>query len=325
MNLSKLAQLANVSVSTVSKALSDSPEISEATKKHIIEIAKASGCYEKYYKPKYPHKLIAVICPEILGNHYGKMATYMEKEISEYDGTMVLSVSNFSAQKQVELIEYYTKYAHADGIIVIEPASKIKNATDIPIVQIGFENESRNADCVKAEIGPAMEEAVRYLRGLGHKKIGFIGEELAHPEYDAFIKAMKRTYIPVENDHVIISQKRFEDAGYLAMDDMLKSDNLPTVIFAAYSHIALGILQRLNEANIRVPEDISLICMDDILPIPYSDRELSCIKMHLDELSATAIDLLYQKIRRSYVKTKHSVSVIRQFSPGETIGRARQT
>ncbi len=323
MNLTKLAQLANVSVSTVSKALSDNPEISEATKKHIIEIAKANGCYEKYYKPKYPHKLIAVICPEILGNHYGKMATYMEKEISEYDGTMVLSVSNFSPKKQEELIEYYTKYAHADGVIVIEPASKIKNTTDVPIVQIGFENESRDTDCVKAEIGPAMEEAVRYLRSLGHKKIGFIGEELARPEHEAFIKVMKRMFIPTDSAHVIVSQRRFEDAGYQAMDEMLKRNDLPTVIFAAYSHIALGILQRLNEASIRVPEDISLICMDDILPIPYSDRELSCIRMHLDELSATAIDLLYQKIRRSYVKTKHSVSVIRQFSPGQTVGRTR--
>ena len=323
MNLSKLAQLANVSVSTVSKALSDSPEISEATKTHIIEIAKANGCYEKYYKPKYPHKLIAVICPEILGNHYGKMATYMEKEIAEYDGTMVLSVSNFSASKQAELIEYYTKYAHVDGLIVIEPAAKIKNTTDVPIVQIGFENESKHADCVKAEIGPAMEEAVRYLRGLGHKKIGFIGEELAVPEHEAFMKVMKRMFIPINDAHVIISQRRFEDAGYQAVDEMLKRNDLPTVIFAAYSHIALGILQRLHEANVKVPEDVSLICMDDILPIPYSDRELSCIRMHLNELSATAIDLLYQKIRRSYVKTKHSVSVIREFSHGQTVGKAR--
>ena len=320
MNLTKLAQLANVSVSTVSKAFADSPEISEKTKEHIIEIAKANGCYEKYYKPKYPHKLIAVICPEVLGNHYGKMATYMEKEISEYDGTMVLSVSNFSWKKQNELIEYYTKYAHADGIIVIEPAGKIKNSTDVPIVQVGIENETKVADCVKAEIAPAMEDAVKYLRRLGHRKIGFIGEELATPEYDVFMETMKKMLIPINEEHVIISERRFEEAGYHAVDMLLNKEELPTAIFAAYSHISHGILQRLNEANIKVPEQISVVCMDDILPTPYLNKEVSCIKMHLDELSSTAIDLLYQKIRKPHIRTKHSVSVIREFSHGETIG-----
>ena len=53
MNLSKLAQLANVSVSTVSKAFSDSKEISEQTKELIFSVAKDNGCFDKYYKPKY--------------------------------------------------------------------------------------------------------------------------------------------------------------------------------------------------------------------------------------------------------------------------------
>ena len=319
MNLSKLAQLANVSVSTVSKVFSDSPEISEETKNTILSLAKEHGCYEKYYKPKYGRKLIAVICPEILGNHYGSMATDMEKEISEHGGTMVLSVSGFSPKKQSELIEYYTKFAHADGIIVIEPAAKIKNNTDVPIVQIGYENEAKDIDCVKADIMPAMDDALRYLRKLGHTKIGFIGEELAVPEHEAFLNSTAKRFLEINPNHVFISKRRFEDAGYQAMDEMIKSGDLPTVIFAAYSHIALGILRRLKESPLRVPEDISIICMDDILSEPYTELPLACIKMHLGELSAAATDLLYQKIRKCYIKTKHSVSVIREFDPKETI------
>ena len=213
MNLSKLAQLAGVSVSTVSKALSDSKEISAETKNLIIELAKEHGCFEKYYKPKYPKKLIAVICPEILGIHYGKMATDMEKEISEHNGTMVLSVSNFSPKKQAELIDYYTKFAHVDGIIVIEPAAKIKNNTDVPIVQIGHENESKDVDCVKAEIAPALEDTLYCLQNLGHTKIGFVGESLAVPEQEAFNTIMTKKKINIDPRHMIISDKRFEDAG----------------------------------------------------------------------------------------------------------------
>ena len=66
MNLAKLAQLANVSVSTVSKAFSDSPEISGQTREIIFNVAKEHGCFDKYYKPVYSKKVIAVIFLTIL-------------------------------------------------------------------------------------------------------------------------------------------------------------------------------------------------------------------------------------------------------------------
>ena len=160
MTLTKLAQLANVSVSTVSKALSDSHEISEPTKNMIIEIAKKHGCFEKYYKPKYQKKVICVICPEILGVHYTQMANNIEKKIASLGGTTILGVSNFSEKTQNDLIEYYTKFLNADGIIVIEPQGRIKNDTQTPIVEIGIESEAVDTDCVRMDISNAIQEVL---------------------------------------------------------------------------------------------------------------------------------------------------------------------
>ena len=117
MNLTKLAKLANVSVSTVSKAFADSEEISHATKQMIFDLAREHGCFEKYYKPHYAKKLIAVICPEILGLHYTQMATYFEREINASGGTMALSVSNFSAKAQQELLDYYIHFPMQMGLL----------------------------------------------------------------------------------------------------------------------------------------------------------------------------------------------------------------
>ncbi|MBQ8174139.1 MAG: LacI family DNA-binding transcriptional regulator [Clostridia bacterium] len=320
MTLTKLAQLAGVSVSTVSKALSESAEISEGTRAAIVALAKEHGCYEKYYNPKYQKKLIAVLCPEILGNHYGRMANDMEHEIAAHGGTMVLSVFGFRAEKQRELVEYYTKFARADGIIVIEPAEKVKNDTDIPIVQIGPENESRGVDCVKAELAPAMEEAVRYLRKLGHRRIGFVGEELATPEYEAFLETVRRARLEILPGHVAVSSARFEEAGRDAMGKILSTgDELPTAVFAAYSHIALGTRRFLLEKGLSVPRDMSIICMDDILSDTYQWGDLSCIRMHIGELCASATELLFAKLRKGHGRTKRSVSVIREFSHGDTV------
>ena len=171
MNLSKLAQMANVSVSTVSKAFSDSHEISRQTKEMIFDVAKKYGCFDKYYKPVYPKKVIAVICPEMLGIHYTQMATFLSKEISMRNGTMLLSVDEFSSEKNQELIDYYTKFCRADGIIVIEPAAIIKNNTDVPIVQIGLDNEAKNVDCVNVIVNEAMDSALAYLIKNNYKKI----------------------------------------------------------------------------------------------------------------------------------------------------------
>ena len=182
MTLAKIAKIANVAVSTVSKAFSDSPEISKETKEQIIKIAKDTGCFEKYYKPKYNKKLIAVICPEMLGVHYSQMATYLEEKITKRNGTMLLSVSSFSPEKQAELIDYYIKYAHADGIIVIEPISKIKNSTEVPIIQIGLEKATANVHAIYADMGDALSQSINLLLKEGHHNIGFIGEQYTAKE-----------------------------------------------------------------------------------------------------------------------------------------------
>lgn len=319
MNMTKLAKLSGVSVSTISKVFSGSHEISEKTKNKIIQIAKENDCYEKYFKPHYEKKLVAVICPEILGIHYTKLASDIEKTLRANNATMLLSTSDFSVQNQNELIEYYTKYVNVDGVIVIEPCGRIRNNTNTPIVAVGIEKDESNMSFVNTDINYAIDESLDYLRKNGFKKIGFIGETLASLEYNIFIDAMKRNYFFIDKKFIEISDKRFYDAGYYSMDSMLKKGNVPSVIYAAYSHIAVGIMQRLKEAGISIPDDISLICMDDISSVPYSTVQLSCIKMHLENLSAIAVYLILKSMENSGTTSKQSIMVRREFFIGETI------
>lgn len=319
MTLAKIAKLANVAVSTVSKAFSDSPEISNETKEQIMKIAKETGCYEKYYKPKYNKKLIAVICPEMLGVHYAQMATYLEEKITERGGTMLLSVSNFSSEKQADLIDYYIKYAHVDGIIAVEPVAKIKVTTEVPIIQIGLEKATGEVHAIYADMGDALSRSINLLLKKGHHNIGFIGEQYTTKEYDIFRNTAARCGVANNPKYVSINRHRFHDCGYYGIDEMISKGCLPTAVFAAYSHIAVGILQRLSEENLRVPEDISVVCLDDINTVPYGNLKLSCIKMHLEELCSEAIHLLYRIIAKKNNVSKHTITVERQFFEGETI------
>ena len=152
-----------------------------------------------------------------------------------------------------------------------------------------------------------------------YKKIGFVGEKYAQQEYNYFKSALDRFKIVVPEKHISISDMRFYDAGYYGIEQFIMSGDIPDVIFAAYSHIAVGILQRLKEEKLSVPDDVAVICMDDISSVPYSDIKLSCIRMHLDEVCDTALDLLYKKIEKNYIKAKRSVNIIREFVTGQSL------
>ena len=85
MTMSKLANLAGVSVSTISKAFSGSKEISEERRNFIFEIAKQAGCYDKYCKNVHTEKVIAVICPEYKSRFYSEQLSILEKEMFDSD------------------------------------------------------------------------------------------------------------------------------------------------------------------------------------------------------------------------------------------------
>lgn len=323
MTLAQLAKLANVSVSTVSKAFSDSTEVSAETKAKILNLAKANGCFEKYYKPKYEKRLIAVICPELLGVHYSQMVSCIERDVASRGGATLISVSNFSAHLQAELIDYYINFAHADGIILIEPVDKVKATTEIPIVQISLNGDTLNAHCITMDISDALDETIALLKANGHTKIGFIGEKHTQTELEYFEKHMHKNGMDVFSKYISVNEHRFYDCGYYGTEALLSAGHLPTAIFTAYSHVGVGALQRLREAKLRIPEDISVICMDDISLSPYKDVDLTCIQMHLSELCNEATHLLYRIFAKRYTFSKHTITVKRALYKGASIGPAR--
>lgn len=324
MTLSQLAKLASVSVSTVSKAFSGSSEVSTETREKILKLAKETGCFEKYYKPRYEKRLIAVICPELLGVHYSQMVSCIERDVAARGGATLISVSNFSAKLQAELIDYYINFAHADGIILIEPVDKVKSNPDIPIVQIALNGDALNAHCITMDISEAMDESITLLKANGHKSIGFIGEKHTQTELEYFEKHLHKNGLDVKNKYISVNEHRFYDCGYYGIDALLSSNHLPTAVFAAYSHVAVGAVQRLCEAHLRIPEDISVICMDDISISPYNNVDLTCIQMHLNELCNEATHLLYRIFTKRYTLSKHTITVKRALHAGASVGKAPQ-
>ena len=107
MTMRELAVLANVSVSTVSKAFHDAEDVSDETKKLIFDTAKQYGCFGKYYRGRFEKKVIAIICPELNSAYYNVFVRLLQNVIEKNNSIAVISSDHFSKENQEELIDYY--------------------------------------------------------------------------------------------------------------------------------------------------------------------------------------------------------------------------
>lgn len=317
MTMRELARLANVSVSTVSKAFHEAEDVSEDTRKRIFDLARQHGCYGKFYKGKYPKQIIAIICPELGSNFYTAYVERLQKLIEDHNGIALVSAFHFDTNVQEELVEYYASYLQVDGILVFGLSSPLKKGYDIPIVSL-LAHANTTVDAVHVDIKAPILEAVSLLHSLGHRKIAFIGEELTVGKETFFIEAINE--IPSAQGLVIQSHYRFEQAGEDGVQQLLKQYDDYTALVCAYDDIAIGAIRQLKRKGLEIPQDISVVGIDNIHFSEYTETSLTTIDTNPDEVCLIAWDLLQKKQQNKYYKSYQTITITGKLVIRETIG-----
>ena len=179
MNYRKIAQLANVSASTVSKALSGSSEISRETAEMIRQIAIDVGYFKEKSKRKREYAndgsfLIAVIVPENMGFHYATIVTCIKNHVESKGGHVAVYISDFDPQKATDLLKSIILPGATDGVIMFsQPTLSFK--PNIPIVCCCSATDC-GCDTINCDSHAVIGDSVQYLSKLGHTKIGYVGE-----------------------------------------------------------------------------------------------------------------------------------------------------
>ena len=212
--LKQIAKELNVSVSTVSKALNDSPEISEQTKTKIKEYAKL-----KNYKPNViglnlknrKTKTIGVIIPNILNSFFAKVFSGIEKVADEKGYNVIMCISNESLEKEAHTLEMLSN-GTIDGFIlsVSEEAQKQNNYDHFkeiindgtPIVM--FDRIAEGIDCDKVivdDFDSALDPTQRLI-DLGCKNIALLSSvdnlSVGKLRFEGYLKALEKNNIPEE-------------------------------------------------------------------------------------------------------------------------------
>lgn len=307
MTLSKLAKLANVSVSTASKAFSGSREVNEETREMIFDIARKNGCFKKFYNVKYPKLVIAIIAPEFDSAYYTRYLSYIQKFLHEKNCELCVSTTDFSIETEQNLIEYYCKHANVDGIIAIQTRSLVKENYEVPISFIIPSQKQPSGSSIFFEIEKALQKSIDYLVDKKVGSIGFIGETLTKQKQERFQKALEKSGIAYDEELVSISDERFEEGGYVAMESLFARKKIPRAIVCAYDYMAIGAIRCIYDHGLSVPEDIAVLGFDDIPQAKYLNPPLSSIAAPVEKICQMAADAIMYQIKGKEVEKEQRI------------------
>ena len=198
--------------------------------------------------------------------------------------------------------------------------TQLKKGYNIPIISL-LGNTDNTVDSVQVDYDPAIKEAIAYLDSLGHREIAFVGENLTVKKEERFMAA---TAGLTGKYYAVRSKYRFGEAGVDGIRQILDSGKRPTAIVCAYDDMAIGAIRYLHEQGYSIPEDMSVIGMDNIEVAKYMEHSLTSIDTSPDEVCALAWDLMQKKMKNCYYRLSQKIVLSGKLVVRDSTGTSRK-
>ncbi|TCL61873.1 LacI family transcriptional regulator [Hydrogenispora ethanolica] len=320
--LKEIAAKANVSISTVSRIINDdqskpaSPETKERVWKIVRELGYVPNLNARTLKNQSPEeqplrtKAIGCIFTSTRDTFTDPFFSIIARgiQLEAAQRGYVLGYSFSSCDMTQSALYNNITSNRVDGAVVLgrfdrEFLEFLKN--NFPnLVYAGLNCVNSGFDEVICDAYRASIQAVKYLIGLGHAKIGYLGPVpeaesgngvINEHRYEGFCRAMAENDLPVHSEW-IQGVELTSDASYQRMKQLLHQEQLPTAFFCANDTVAIGAMRAAREAGLRIPEDLSLVGIDDIEMAAYVTPALTTIRVPKEELGKFAAKILIDRI-----------------------------
>ncbi len=302
-----VAKKAGVSMMTVSRVINNKGFTSVETRKKILEAIE-----EIDYKPNIlarslvtkESRFITIVIPDISNPFFAEMVKEAE-DIARKNKYIIL-LGDTEGRKEIE--KEYSEAAinrMSDGIILIAPRMEdkliIKINDRVPLVLVDRPIAGKDIAQINSDDFSGAVLAVEHLIGLNHKRIGFLSGTRDIPaglqREEGYIKTLKKNNIDIQSKLIVEGDWTFK-SGRDALDRFISNDQASTAIFASNDLMALGLIQRAQEMNIKIPEDLSIIGFDDISMAVLVNPSLTTVRQPRLEMGKVAIELLINKLQK---------------------------
>lgn len=301
-----VAERAGVSPITVSRVVNNSGYVSTATRKRvekaIDELSYVPNILARSLRSKETHT-IALILSDVTNPFWTTVSRGVEDVAAQNGFSVILCNSDEDSDKEARYINMLLR-RQVDGII-ISPARKdgkhlrFLSRQKVSCVVIDRKVEGLKADTVRGDSVDGAYQLTKHLIGLGHRRIALIGGpsyvSTAEDRVQGYLKALREYGLPVE-EGLIRRGAYKQDSGYELAKELLAREPWPTAIFATNNFIAVGALQALREAGLRVPEDMALVCFDDIPQASLIYPFLTVAAQPAYEMGTMAAQMLLERL-----------------------------
>jgi LacI family transcriptional regulator len=305
-----VAEVAGVSIKTVSRVVNNEPNVRESTRERVenaIAVLK--------YRPDQSARNLASQSSHLIGLIYDDPAAY-ENPSSGYildlqQGALKGSKSALSEllihpcdfrQKDVGVkLKAFIEETRLSGIILAAPLSNMPKivrairATGTPFVRLSPGNDGSKEKSVATNDREVCAEMTRYLAGLGHKRIAFICGDPNHKavakRFPGYKDGIRDSGLEFSEQLVAYGNNSF-DSGLSAAETLLAQDPRPTAIFAANDDMAAGVLRAATRLGIDVPGQLSIAGFDDTALAQQIDPPMTTVRQPLVEMARHAAEML---------------------------------
>jgi len=302
VTLKDIAKAAGISITAVSRALRDMPDIGPATRKRVKRLAGKLN-----YHPHEIARSLAVGRTKIIGlivnsldnPFYGALAeNFAHFAIKAGYSFLTSHVDPYDPYTTAEKAVRYLDRRNADGIIVGAEPDMSYGALNIrrPMVAFGAFDKSLFGVFTDRQYG--MREAISHLVALGHTKFGLLCSCRSAPQEGkqaGFRSALVHHGLPVRPEWIVPGVGTLEN-GFETTKAFLGNRDFPTVFMYHNDISALGGLHAIKEAGLRVPEDISVVGFDNIAMGRYISPALTTIEQPMDILAENIVRILLKRI-----------------------------
>ncbi len=295
MTLEKIAKLANVSISTASKALKNSFDVSEETRKKVIEVAKECGYFAEKKKVSSGNKRaqnlsIAVMCPEVISPYYSNIVETLSVLANELGHGLVVYNVGLGADGSARAIADCLENPKIDAVISLSTGIESLKSSNIPYIVTAEEPvEGKSVITLETEKGI---ELFKEISG-NWKDIVFATEKQTNCRSELFMSVFS-------DARQIVGEGRFEDAGVAVARQIIESGNIPDAVICGYDEIAYGLIDTFRKNGIRVPEDVEVAGINNIRTSNWFSGGLTALSFEYGDVFRKIFEDIAEDI-----KTRH--------------------
>jgi DNA-binding LacI/PurR family transcriptional regulator len=299
-----IARASGVSQSTVSRVLNDAATtvpIAAVTRERVLEAAERLG-----YRPNPLARglrgaktmLLGIIVREISDPFFATAVEAVSLRARERGHNVVLGSAHSDAHEAIEL-HAVLETRHCDGIIVLGDMRDQPRLLDdlaaskVPVVALWTGRTLAGIDTVNVDNRAGVAMGIDHLYGLGHRRIGFIGES-QHADVQereaAFVERLTELGVAVDDD-LIVPAVTDPGAGADAFRRLFSAPLPPTAVVTATDNIAIGVLHAAYGLRLAIPEQVSVVGFDDIPLAAFAAPPLTTVRNPVSEMANLAVDL----------------------------------